>query len=986
MRKDFLPLDFQAFKNKLPHVWKSELLSELGGYQDYLLRCKRINNATLIKIDYLKEDLPENLPQLEEKSITRLVINSSSNEIPTLHHVTKYDRKSENHLKEIVFTSDTKFKKEKHKIYYLISPHQYEDVNLAKEDIIGMVPNRSIGLLPHLNHTKQALKKLMKPAFRNHEAFFVLPLTSHFYYNIAYVRAMKLLLQHNFTFEHPFLYAETSVVNEDKILAIPMQVLAAKLGGVEFVYIDEIDPREQYYYNIIPILEEESRLQEWYDIALGSYFLESLTKQIYDNVFDELILDINSSFHPKFKKQRFYETGSISTPTLEKKKLSYFPEDMYSGTPPFIRGPYTSMYTGRPWTIRQYAGFSDAKASNEFYLENLRNGQKGLSVAFDLPTHRGYDSDAEIVKADVGKAGVAIDSIEDMHVLFDQIPLNKMSVSMTMNGAVLPVLAFYIATAIEKGVDKHHLKGTIQNDILKEFIVRNTYIYPPEASMRIISDIFKYTTEHMPKYNSISVSGYHMHEAGADAATELAFTIANGLEYVRTGIEAGIEVDDFAPRLSFFWGIGMNIIDEIAKLRAGRALWALVMKQFNPKNPKSMCLRAHCQTSGYSLTRQNPKNNIIRTLFEAFSAIAGQTQSLHTNAFDEAIALPSKQSAKIARDTQLFLQKHNGLTDVIDPFGGSFVIEQKTDELIKKAYQMIEDIENMGGMLAAVKQNYPQRIISEQAAIKQARLDSDQDIIIGVNKLHYEDGFSFEIVEIDNEEVKKQQVEKINALKSSRDQHRVNEILHKLKKATESKTDNLLEIVVEAALARATLGEISMALEEKYGRFKPTFNIVSGLYKSISMDKATIQSLIEKCENFEQQNGRRPRILMAKIGQDGHDRGYKIVASALADFGFDVDLGSLFQTAKQVARQAINNDVHFIGVSTQAGAHKPLLKELIEILKEEDSADIKIVAGGIIPEQDIPYLKEIGVWNVFGPGTPITNAAEQMLQLLNQKE
>jgi len=656
-------------------------------------------------------------------------------------------------------------------------------------------------------------------------------------------------------------------------------------------------------------------------------------------------------------------------------------QHQHAGLAPYRRGPYASMYTIRPWTIRQYAGFSTAEESNAFYRKNLAAGQKGLSVAFDLPTHRGYDSDHPRVTGDVGKAGVAIDSIEDMKRLFDGIPLHEMSVSMTMNGAVIPVLAFYIGAAMEQGVAISELSGTIQNDILKEFMVRNTYIYPPEPSMRIIADIFKYTSMNMPKFNSISISGYHMHEAGATAAQELAFTLADGLEYIRTGIKAGLSIDEFAPRLSFFWAIGMNFPIEVAKLRAGRELWAEIVSEFNPKNEKSKILRAHCQTSGWSLTEQDPFNNVTRTTIEAYAAVFGGTQSLHTNSLDEAIALPTDFSARIARNTQLFIALESGVTQFIDPFGGSQYIEYLTDQLIAEARTLMAEIEEIGGMSKAISKGIPKLKIEEAAALKQAKIDAEQEIIVGVNRFQSSEETEIDLLEVDNSKVRLQQIDQLHQLKSSRDQAKASALLKKLE-STAKTSENLLEIAVECALARCTLGEISLALEHVFGRYEAHIKTISGVYKSIAMKDPTFKDAQLLCESFSTLEGRRPRILVAKMGQDGHDRGAKIIATAFADIGFDVDMGPLFQTPQEVAKQAIENDVHVVGVSSLAAGHKTLVPSLIHALAELGRKDIIVVVGGVIPKNDYDYLFDSGVFGIYGPGTKLSEAAIEILNLL----
>lgn len=656
-----------------------------------------------------------------------------------------------------------------------------------------------------------------------------------------------------------------------------------------------------------------------------------------------------------------------------------------AGVPPYLRGPYASMYTVRPWTIRQYAGFSTARESNEFYRKNLAAGQKGLSVAFDLATHRGYDSDHPRVAGDVGKAGVAIDSILDMKILFDQIPLDKMSVSMTMNGAVIPIMAFYIAAAKEEGIDQSLLSGTIQNDILKEFMVRNTYIYPPASSMRIVADIFKYCSTHMPKFNSISISGYHMHEAGAPAHIELAYTLADGLDYIRAGIKAGINIDDFAPRLSFFWGIGTNFFMEIAKMRAGRLLWAKIVQQFNPSNPKSMALRTHCQTSGWSLTEQDPYNNVTRTNIEALAAVLGGTQSLHTNSLDEAIALPTDYSARIARNTQLYLQKEIGITEVVDPLGGSYFVEYLTEELVDKAWQLIEEVEGLGGMTAAIESGLPKMRIEEAAASKQARIDSGRDTIVGVNKYLTDDTPDFEIREVDNTSVRKEQIERLIQLKKERDPAKVESSLQAITKSAESGEGNLLELAVVAAENRATLGEISSAMETAFGRYKATIKSISGVYSGEMKSQKEFEEVKALSDQFAELDGRRPRILVAKMGQDGHDRGAKVIATSFADLGFDVDIGPLFQTPEEVAKQAAENDVHIVGASSLAGGHKTLIPELVKALEKIGRPDILVVAGGVIPQQDYSFLYDRGIAGIFGPGTPVAQSAKAILEKLLAK-
>lgn len=650
------------------------------------------------------------------------------------------------------------------------------------------------------------------------------------------------------------------------------------------------------------------------------------------------------------------------------------------GIAPFTRGPYPSMYVNRPWTVRQYAGFSTAEESNAFYRRNLAMGQKGLSVAFDLATHRGYDSDHPRVVGDVGKAGVAIDSILDMKILFDGIPLDQMSVSMTMNGAVLPILAFYIVTAEEQGVTQDKLSGTIQNDILKEYMVRNTYIYPPEMSMKIIADIFEYTSIYMPKFNSISISGYHLQEAGAPADIELAYTLADGLEYARTGMKAGIDIDKFAPRLSFFWAVGMNYFMEVAKMRAARFIWSKLMKQFEPKNNKAMALRTHSQTSGWSLSEQDPFNNVARTLIEAHAAALGHTQSLHTNALDEAIALPTDFSARIARNTQLYLQEETGITKVIDPWAGSYYVESLTNELIERAWAHIEEIEGLGGMAKAIETGLPKMRIEEAAAKRQAKIDSQDETIVGVNKYRLKKEDPIEILEIDNTAVRESQLKRLGELKAKRDQAKVDEALQALSMAARTGEGNLLELAVQAARVRASLGEISDAIEEVAGRHKATIRSISGVYSSAYSKEEEIEEVVRMTEEFLENEGRRPRLLMAKMGQDGHDRGAKVVGTGFADLGYDVDIGPLFQTPKETAIQAVENDVHVVGMSSLAAGHKTLLPQLMTELKNLGREDIIVIVGGVIPAQDYDYLMENGATAIFGPGTVIPQAAKKVLQ------
>jgi len=702
---------------------------------------------------------------------------------------------------------------------------------------------------------------------------------------------------------------------------------------------------------------------------------------------------VNIGAAPKAKGTEIKQTEGFTTPEQITVKPVYTKEDLAgmehlnyaAGLPPYLRGPYSTMYVMQPWTIRQYAGFSTAEESNAFYRRNLAAGQKGLSVAFDLATHRGYDSDHERVVGDVGKAGVAIDSILDMKILFDQIPLDKMSVSMTMNGAVLPVLAFYIVAAEEQGVTMDKLSGTIQNDILKEFMVRNTYIYPPIPSMKIIADIFEFTSQKMPKFNSISISGYHMQEAGATADIELAYTLADGLEYLRTGVAAGLDIDAFAPRLSFFWAIGMNHFMEIAKMRAARLLWAKIVKQFNPKNPKSLALRTHSQTSGWSLTEQDPFNNVARTCIEAMAAALGHTQSLHTNALDEAIALPTDFSARIARNTQIYIQEETNICRSVDPWAGSYYVESLTNELVHKAWKLIEEVEALGGMAKAIETGVPKMRIEEASARKQGRIDSKRDAIVGVNKYRLEKEDPLEILEVDNTAVRESQIKRLQKLKAERNNADVKLALEKITECAKTGNGNFLELAIDAARKRATLGEISDACEAVFGRYKAIIRSISGVYSSESKNDMSFKKAQELADKFAAKEGRRPRIMIAKMGQDGHDRGAKVVSTGYADIGFDVDMGPLFQTPAEAARQAVENDVHILGVSSLAAGHKTLVPQVIEELNRLGREDIMVIVGGVIPHQDYDFLFKAGAVAIFGPGTPVSEAAIKILEILMEE-
>jgi methylmalonyl-CoA mutase len=749
------------------------------------------------------------------------------------------------------------------------------------------------------------------------------------------------------------------------------------------------------------LLQYESLLDKTTDPACGSYYLEALTFSLASEAWQHFLSSTGKDISPAHSidkiKEAFekdvqqFESSFLSAEHIPLKKACFkedvrYPSlwDSIAGKPPFLRGPYASMYSIRPWTIRQYAGFSTAEASNAFYKKNLAAGQMGLSVAFDLATHRGYDSDHPRVTGDVGKAGVAIDSVLDMNILFEGIPLEKMSVSMTMNGAVLPIMAFYIVAAEEQGVPAEKLSGTIQNDILKEFMVRNTYIYPPKASMRIVGDIFAYTSAHMPKFNSISISGYHMQEAGASAELELAYTLADGIEYLRTGIAAGLDLDDFAPRLSFFWGIGMHYFMEIAKMRAARVLWASIVHSFGAKHEKSLALRTHCQTSGWSLTEQDPFNNVARTCIEAHAAVMGGTQSLHTNALDEAIALPTDFSARIARNTQLYLQQQTGITRVVDPWGGSYLVEYLTASLIERATSILEEIEAMGGMTKALESGYPKLKIEEAAARRQARIDSGKDLLIGVNAFQMQEKTPLDVLEVDNTAVREAQIKRLDNLRAKREETLVQQALHELKEVARSGKGNLLASSIKAARHRATLGEISMALEKVFGRHQAVQHTISGVYAKEAGENQAFAEARKKSDAFAALDGRRPRILIAKMGQDGHDRGAKVIATSFADLGFDVDIGPLFQTPEEVALQAAENDVHLVGASSLAGGHKTLIPALIQALEKLGRGDIMVVAGGVIPPADYDFLEAAGVSFIFGPGTVIAEAASKVLDSLTE--
>jgi len=811
-----------------------------------------------------------------------------------------------------------------------------------------------------------------------------------FYRNILLVRTLRNILPSGMTISSIASIQDENDKDYNKI-RLSNQTLSLAVAGADHICIPASDSNEvdqgtrtgrRISRNIHHLLSLESHIDRVIDPAAGSYFFERMSSDIFQSLKDEIHFDKpQNSGQEEIKKWDTPEEVEIKS-RYKQTDLDYYNRGFVAGIAPYLRGPYSSMYAGRPWTIRQYAGFSTAEESNSFYRRNLAQGQKGLSVAFDLATHRGYDSDHERVKGDVGMAGVAIDSVEDMKILFDQIPLDKMSVSMTMNGAVIPIMAFYIVAAQEQGVSQEQLSGTIQNDILKEFMVRNTYIYPPAESMRIIADIFKYTSRHIPRFNSISISGYHMHEAGAPADLELAFTLSDGLEYVRTGIESGLDIDDFAPRLSFFWGIGMNHFMEIAKMRAARILWARIIKSFGAKNPKSMALRTHSQTSGWSLTAQDPFNNVARTAIEAMAAVFGGTQSLHTNSLDEALALPTDYSARIARETQKYIMGKTDICKVVDPWAGSYYVEYLTEQLAEKAWKIIQEIEAHGGMAKAIELGLPKMRIEKAAAEKQARIDSVEDKIIGLNIFSVSDEEELDILELDNTKVRAAQIDRLSKIKAERDEAEVQVSLDRITEYANSTEGNLLEAAVEAARARATLGEISMAMEKVFGRYSANNKIISGAYSKVISKNEKFMEARELSDRFEEKFGRRPRIMVAKLGQDGHDRGAKVIATSFADIGFDVDIGPLFQTPAEAVRQAIENDVHILGISSLAAGHKTLVPEVISLLKEKGREDIAVIVGGVIPPKDYDFLFEKGVLGVFGPGTVISEAASQILNVL----
>ncbi len=829
------------------------------------------------------------------------------------------------------------------------------------------------------NYDNNSLQKIINEKKDENKLFLLVKSENRFFNQIATLKSLNLNLKNSKKIQIICTIEDSQNKTEDFLYKASFKILSSILACSDFmIKTIQVKERSRMAKNIYNILKYESNIEKVSDPLNGSFYLNSLIEKKVNN------LEQKKNFQLPERKTWISDENIEIYNYFTKDDISNFEHiDFLSGEPPFLRGPYATMYTNKPWTIRQYSGFSTAKDSNTFYKKNISQGQTGLSIAFDLPTHRGYDSDNERVKGDVGMAGVAIDTIDDMNELFEGIDLNNISVSMTMNGAVLPIMAFYIVCAKENGVDIKNLKGTIQNDILKEFMVRNTYIFPPKPSMRIISDIFKYVSKEMPKFNCISVSGYHMQEAGASAEIELAYTLLNGLEYLRTGLKSGLEIDDFAPRISFFWGIGMNFFTEIAKMRAGRLLWAKIVKSFNPKNPKSMSLRAHCQTSGWSLTEQDPYNNICRTAIEALAAVLGGTQSLHTNSLDEAIALPTEFSAKIARDTQKYLQRDTGICDVVDPVGGSYYIEYLTDKIYKKSWGIIEDIERNGGMIDAISRGIAKTKIEKVATIKQAKIDSGKEIIVGLNKFEKNLKKSkFHLLEIDNKNVIKTQTKKLIKNKKIRNESDVFKTLNEITNSCETKKENLLTLAIEAAEKRATLSEIIGACEKVFKRYTATNNLISGFYMKEIKDNHHFKKAKSLSDYFYKIEGRRARILVAKMGQDGHDRGAKIVATSFSDMGFDVDIGPLFQTPDEVVNQALVNDVHIIGISSLAAGHNTNVPEIIRLLKKYNRDDILIVLGGVVPENQHKKLIESGVDLIFGPGSVIAESACNILNKL----
>ncbi|MAX69428.1 MAG: methylmalonyl-CoA mutase [Flavobacteriales bacterium] len=990
---------FDNFRKISLHEWNEKIIKDLKG-SDYKEKLVSLTDGIKINPVYSNENteriypisFPDDWISFQEIDATQAKTANQKALLSLNNDVSGLSFKNPNNLDlllEGILVNDIAIKFTNYHANFINEWKYYCDANNIT--ITAITDENTI--IPEGKTSKEQINSAVELGEKQEgDIYFQFDVGSNFFLEIAKLKAFRILWK-NKTGKDAFIFTQTSNNNKEtefeynNLIRTTTECMSAIFGGSNGILIHSFSKKpsdfsERIARNQHTILRKESYLDKVKNPTKGSYYVEYLVSEL---------LKGNDICEVKNTKKYISEWKSAEGITI---KSEYNIEDLkdvehtnfVAGIAPNLRGPYSTMYVMRPWTIRQYAGFSTAEESNAFYRRNIKAGQKGLSVAFDLATHRGYDSDHERVVGDVGMAGVAIDSVEDMKILFNEIPLDKMTVSMTMNGAVLPILAFYIVAAEEQGISPQKLSGTIQNDILKEFMVRNTYIYPPKHSMRIISDIFQFTSKEMPKFNSISISGYHMQEAGATADIELAYTLSDGLEYIRTGLKSGLKIDDFAPRLSFFWGIGMNHFMEIAKLRAGRLLWAKIVNKFNPKNPKSMALRTHCQTSGWSLTAQDPYNNVSRTTVEALAAVMGGTQSLHTNALDEAIALPTDFSAKIARNTQIYLQKETGICDTVDPWGGSYYIEKLTEELAEKSWKHIQEIEELGGMTKAIETGIPKMRIEQAAARKQSRIDSGKDTIVGVNSNQLEkEDIELEILEIDNTSVRTTQIERINKTKKNRDSEKVVLSLQKLIQSCKSGNGNLLELAVNAARNRATLGEISDAMEEVYGRYVAKNQTISGVYKMGIENNDIFKEALDFSDNFAKQYGRRPRIMIAKMGQDGHDRGSKVVATSFADLGFDVDVGPLFQTPEEAAKQAVENDVHIIGISSLAAGHKILVPKVISALRNFGREDILVIAGGVIPKQDYDYLFNTGVSGIFGPGTVIAESAIEILKKLLKK-
>jgi len=1001
---------FSAFEAVSKEQWKEKIIKDLKG-ADYTKKLKSENDCIAIdpinqkdeNIDTYNCTFPEKWEAYQLIDATNATQGNKRALEALNNDVSGICFSNPNNLAVLLKDIEIKHIRIDFKNYSDDFPKKWKEFVKGKETIGSFHGKTNVSIPSYLDTifaigetTKQQILNALEQGIKSDKINqFHFEIGSSYFLEIAKIKAFRIVWEQK-TRSIPFIFCSTTLKNKEdafpynNILRSTTECMSAVFGGADAIMINSYNQSfenptefsERIARNQQTILRKESYLDKVKDPSKGAYYI------------DYLVAELLKDFEIKTvsKTEKFYIKKWLSPEQIEIKN-SYTKEDIsatehlnfVAGIAPNLRGPYSTMYVMRPWTIRQYAGFSTAEKSNEFYRKNLAAGQKGLSVAFDLATHRGYDSDHERVIGDVGMAGVAIDSVEDMKILFNKIPLDKMSVSMTMNGAVLPILAFYIVAAKEQGVSLGQLSGTIQNDILKEFMVRNTYIYPPKQSMRIISDIFEYTSKNMPKFNSISISGYHMQEAGATADIELAYTLADGLEYIKTGISAGMDCDSFAPRISFFWGIGMNHFMEIAKMRAARMLWAKIVAEFKPKNSKSLALRTHCQTSGWSLIEQDPFNNITRTCVEAMAAAMGGTQSLHTNALDEAIALPTDFSAKIARDTQIYLQKETGITATVDPWGGSYYVEKLTEEISQKAWKHIQEIEELGGMAKAIETGIPKMRIEQSAARKQARIDSGKDTIVGVNtnKLANEDS-NLEFLEVDNTAVRKSQINRLNNIKGTRNTKKVKTALNELTAACNNTNANLLELAVVAAENRATLGEISDALEVSFGRYTAKNQTISGVYKMEIQNNNTFKKALALSDKFAEQKGRRPRIMIAKMGQDGHDRGAKVVATSFADIGFDVDVGPLFQTPEEVAKQAVENDVHILGISSLAAGHKTLVPQVIAALKKQGREDILVIVGGVIPQHDHNFLFKSGVSNVFGPGSIIAESAIDILKKLIQ--